>query len=286
MSDNRPIAVFDSGLGGLTVVRALRRRLPAESLVYFGDTARVPYGIKSSQTISRFAAEIVQFLLSFDPKAVVVACNTASAVALDSLREQFDLPIWDVIEPGARLAAEHSWRGPIGLLATEATVASDAYPRAIRRHNPGARVLAQPAPLLVPLVEEGRPGDHPIVALAIEEYLAPVLDRAKAAGGPLAGLLLGCTHYPLLADAIGRALGDGIALIDSAEQTANVLATELPRLGMAAEPVADAVGTLTCLVSDNADRFARIGSRFLGETIERVTWVGPDEFFASAQRKQ
>ncbi|MDD4889756.1 MAG: glutamate racemase [Phycisphaerae bacterium] len=283
MPDQRAIVVFDSGVGGLTVARAIRRRLPAESLVYFGDTARVPYGIRSSPTITRFACEIVRFLVKFQPKALVIACNTVSAVALDALREQFDLPIWDVIEPGARLAAIHSWRGPIGLLATTATVASDAYPRAIRRHNPGARVVAQPAPLLVPLVEEGWPADHPIVRLAIDEYLKPVLEKTRGTGTPPVGMLLGCTHYPLLADTIRAALGEGVELIDSAEQTANVLADELPKLGLEAAPQPGTRGSLTCLVTDNADRFAEVGSRFLGEPIERVTYIGPDEFFAAQQ---
>ena len=286
MADNRPIAVFDSGLGGLTVVRAFRAKLPAESLIYFGDTARVPYGIKSSPTICRFAMEIVTFLMQFNPKAIVVACNTASAVALDELREQFALPIWDVIEPGARLAAELSWKGTVGLLATEATVASDAYPRAIRRHNPGARVVSHAAPLLVPLVEEGRPLDHPITRMAIEEYLGPVLSKTRALGGEPAAVLLGCTHYPLLAPAIRQVLGSDIALIDSGEQTAGVLAEELPRLGLEASSDGQGTrrGSLTCIVSDNADRFAAVGTRFLGEPIENVRYVGPDEFYEAQSR--
>ncbi len=292
LSDARPIAVFDSGLGGLTVVRSIRRRLPGESILYFGDTARVPYGIKSSPTVTRFAVEIVRFLLPLDPKAVVVACNTASAVAMPALSARFDLPIWDVIEPGARAAARAARRGPVGLLATEATVASEAYPRAIRRVCPDAEVHCQAAPLLVPLAEEGRAADDPIVRLAVRGYLAPLLDGDGRGGRRLAAVLLGCTHYPLLAGAIRAELGDGIELIDSAEQAAGVLGEQLAARGLEAAPGAGPgsaggagerrpAGTLTCLVSDNAERFARIGSRFLGEPIEQVRYVGPDEFFAA-----
>ncbi|MCG3180060.1 MAG: Glutamate racemase [Phycisphaerae bacterium] len=276
MADNRPIAVFDSGLGGLTVVRAIRRRLATESIIYFGDTARVPYGIKSSPTVSRFAVEIVRYLARFEPKAVVVACNTASAIAMETLADRFDLPMFNVIDPGAREGARISRRGAVGLLATEATVASEAYPRAIGRLVPGARVLAQAAPLLVPLAEEGRDGDDPIVRLAIRDYL----DKLRAQNGRLAGLLLGCTHYPLFRDAIAAEAGADIEVVDSADATATMLAGELPAAGLAAG--ADGPGELHCLVSDNPQRFGRVGSRFLGEPIEEVTYVGPDEFFAVA----
>ncbi|HUO51035.1 MAG TPA: glutamate racemase, partial [Gemmatimonadaceae bacterium] len=185
-----PIGVFDSGLGGLTVVHELRRQLPAERLIYFGDTARVPYGPKSPDTVRRYAAEITEWLIAQGVKAVVVACNTATAHALPMLRERFPLPVIGVIEPGARAAVRASASGRIGVIGTSGTIASGAYERAIRALRPGAEVTSRACPLFVPLVEEGWL-DTPATRLVADEYLRPLAEHGCDA------LVLGCTHYPL-----------------------------------------------------------------------------------------
>jgi glutamate racemase len=208
-----PIAIFDSGLGGLTVVRAVRDLLPAESLAYFGDTARLPYGTKSAATVHRFTRQCLGFLMNFAPKLLVVACNTASALALEELKHEFPVPVIGVLEPGAaaaaRLAADSASSLPrqIGLIATEATVASGAYPAAVARLDLRLHVVSRACPLLVPMIEEGREPDDPIVRLVLEEYLRPFEQLHVAA------LILGCTHYPLLAPAIGGVLGPGVKLV-------------------------------------------------------------------------
>jgi glutamate racemase len=270
-----PIGIFDSGLGGLTVVRAIRRRLPNESVVYFGDTARVPYGIKSGDTIIRFAAEDCEFLGRYDPKFIIVACNTASAVALPSLSRRFRQPILGVIEPGARAAAEVCGDRPIGILGTEATISSGAYRRAIERRIPGATVIERACPLLVPLVEEGRRPDDPLVRLAVAEYLAPL--QAADVGS----VVLGCTHYPLLKEAFADVLGPDVALVDSAEAVADEVAYLLSSYRML-ESSGDAVQRF--FVSDNPDRFRDVGRRFLGEDLAHVTLVSQDEFLKAPKR--
>jgi len=270
---SRPIGIFDSGLGGLTVVRAIRRRLPAESIVYFGDTARVPYGIKSGRTVTRFAVEDCEFLCRHDPKFIVAACNTASAAALAALEERFTMPLCGVIEPGAAEAVSVSRGRPIGIMATEATVASGAYRRAILGMAPDATLVEQACPLLVPLVEEGRlPGDR-LVDLALREYLAPL----KEAG--VGTVVLGCTHYPLLGDAIAGVLGSGVALVDSAEAVAREVAARLAAQGLAE---ADGPGDVRFFVSDNPERFRDVGERFLGQAIPLVSQVAPEDFFAAS----
>jgi len=286
---SRPIGIFDSGLGGLTVVRAVRRRLPAESIVYFGDTARVPYGIKSGQTITRFAEEDGAFLSRFDPKFIVVACNTASATAIPSLSGRFRQPVCGVIEPGARVAVAAARGRPIGVIGTEATINSGAYRIAIHRHLPGAWIVEKACPLLVPLVEEGRPPDDPIVRAVLAEYLGPMCEAG------VGSIVLGCTHYPLLRDAIARAVGPDVALVDSADAVAEEVAARLAAEGLQ-EPVAGAnrsadadlseatdLPTLRMFVSDNPDRFRRIGCRFLGTEISEVSLVTPEDFFATPQ---
>ena len=262
-----PIGVFDSGLGGLTVVRAVRRRLPAEAIVYFGDTARVPYGIKSGPTVTRFAMEACSFLLQHGPKCIVAACNTASATALPALADHIHVPLCGVIEPGAAQAVAVADGRPIGVIATEATVASGAYRRAIHRLQPDATVLEHACPLLVPLVEEGRPPDDPIVRLALREYLAPL-----AAAG-VGTVVLGCTHYPLLAGAMADVLGPDVTLVDSAEAVAARVAERLEADGHLA---AAGRGNTRFFVSDHPDRFRIVGSRFLGTPAEPVTLVPPE----------
>jgi len=270
----QPIGIFDSGLGGLTVVRAIRDRLPAESIVYFGDTARVPYGTKSGETVARFACEDCEFLCRYDPKFIVVACNTASAAALPALSRRFRLPILGVIEPGARAAEAVGDGRPIGILGTERTIASGAYRRAIERRLPGTRLVERACPLLVPLVEEGRgPGD-PIVRAALAEYLQPMVEAGVGA------VVLGCTHYPLLKDGFAEALGPGVRLVDSAEAVADEVAYLLTTYGLR-EP--SGRGDLRLLVSDNPERFQAVGRWFLGDEMPPVTHVSPEDFFGGAR---
>ncbi len=267
--DDRCIGVFDSGLGGLTVVRELRQRLPAEHVIYFGDTARVPYGSKSSQVVTLFARQISEFLLRFDPKLIVVACNTASATALPDLEKRLDVPVLGVVRPGAREAVRIADGRPIAVIATEATINSDAYRRAIQALQPGTQVHQRACPLFVPAVEEGRASDDPIVAALAEEYLSPLRQLSPGV------LVLGCTHYPLLRTAIAHAMGDGVSLVDSAQQTAESVAAELARRD--ALTARRSPGNLTCYVSDNPQRFREIGQRFLGHPVVSVTSISLEE---------
>lgn len=267
---NGPIAVFDSGLGGLTVVRALRRWLPEENVVYFGDTARVPYGHKSRETVTRFAAENCRFLMRFNPKCIVAACNTVSAVALPHIADQFPLPVLGVVEPGAAQAIAARQRGGVmAVLGTEATIASNAYRTAITQLDPRAAVVQIACPLFVALVEEGRRADDPLVRLTVADYLEPVLRLDPAV------VVLGCTHYPMIRPAIERFFGPACAVVDSADATA----TQVRRLLAGDNALSTGVetGRLLCYVSDNPQRFQAVGSHFLGEAIKDVVRVCPEE---------
>lgn len=280
MSSDAPILVLDSGLGGLTVARALHARLPHERVLYFGDTARLPYGSKSAETVRQFVRQIIRFAAPWLPKHVVIACNTASALALPDLRGEFPgLPISGVIEPGARAAVEAAGNVPfpvIGVLATEATVRSRAYERAIQRRRHRARVLQKPAPLLVPIIEEGRDDDDPLVSLALQQYLAPLLDRG------IQVLVLGCTHYPLLRNVLRRAIPSSVSVIDSAERCAEDVARRLGSAGSLAEPAGDPPRDwLRCFVTDDPARFQRLAERFLGATMPAPTRVPPDDLYAT-----
>ncbi|HEU5217609.1 MAG TPA: glutamate racemase, partial [Gemmatimonadales bacterium] len=219
-----PIGIFDSGLGGLTVAHAIFERLPHDSTIYFGDTARVPYGPKSADTVRRYSLEIMEWLLSERVKAIVVACNTSTAHALEALRAASPVPVIGVIEPGARAAVAAAGGLPIGVIGTSGTIGSGAYEREIRRLTPGTAVIARPCPLFVPLVEEGW-FDHPATRLIAEEYLAPLTD------GGIGSLVLGCTHYPLLKPLLQEVVGPRVALIDSAEETARAVETALVAAG-------------------------------------------------------
>lgn len=272
--DSRCIGVFDSGIGGLTVVRELRRRLPNENLVYFGDTARVPYGIKSGETVTRFAREDCEFLLRFDPKLIVVACNTASAAALPALEDWLSLPMCGVVEPGAKEAVLAARGHTIAVIATEATIASDAYRRAMKRYDAGARVVQRPCPLFVTLAEEGRPCDDAIVRAVVRDYLESVVRLDPRV------MVLGCTHYPLLKSAIAEVTGPGIRLVDSGEQTARSVVERLTSDGLLTER--EEAGALHCYVSDNPQRFRELGQRFLDHPIVNVTWVSPEQFLAGS----
>src|SRR5262245_17082260 len=205
--NDQPIGIFDSGVGGLTVYRAIRRRLHKEKIIYLGDTARIPYGTRSPSTVRRYAHQDASFLLKYGVKLLVVACNTISSVALDMLRKNFSVPILGVIEPGARHAVRQTRKGRVGVIATEATVESGAYKKAIQHIDPDIEVFSQPCPLFVALAEEGW-SDHRATRLIAAEYLAP-LQMAN-----IDTLVLGCTHYPILKETIQHIIGDGVTLID------------------------------------------------------------------------
>ncbi len=264
MSGNaRPIGIFDSGLGGLTVFRAIREQMPDESLVYFGDTARVPYGTKSAETVTRFSREIIEFLVGCDVKAVVAACNSASALALRALQAAYPLPIVGVIQPGAALAVALSTSRRIGVIGTRATINSGAYERAIAAREPGATVLGRACPLFVSLVEEGWT-DTPATRLIAETYLAPLRGRVDV-------VVLGCTHYPLLKPLIAELMGPETALVDSAESCAHELARVLDEHELRAPPHAGAGERF--YVSDAPEMFAELGARFLGRPVDGVRRV-------------
>lgn len=258
--DERPIGVFDSGVGGLTVVKELRNLLPAEDVVYFGDTARVPYGNKSIPVIRRFSLEIARFLESMRVKMLVIACNTATALALEYLKRQTDLPIVGVIEPGVR-AAVNAGNGRIGVIGTSATIRSEAYQSRLRRFRPQDVILAKSCPLLVPLVEENLL-DAPITRTALEMYLS---DWREAG---IDALILACTHYPLLKPLIEEFFGGKVRLIDSAMETAREVAELLAARRFQAPP--DRTGSEEFYVSDSPENFIAIGSTFLGRPLERV----------------
>ena len=255
-----PIGVFDSGLGGLTVAHAIMRQLPAESLIYFGDTARVPYGPKSPDTVRRYSREISAFLIEQGVKAIVVACNTATAHALPALRDELEVPVIGVVEPGARAAVRATRSGHIGVIGTAGTIRSQAYVRAIHAENPDVRVTALACPLFVPLVEEGWT-NHEAAHLIAEEYLAPFVKDA------IDTLVLGCTHYPLLKPLIGEIVGRSVRLIDSAEETAADARRMLADNDLSA---ADGEGEYRFIASDDPQQFLTLGRRFLGSAIERV----------------
>jgi glutamate racemase len=278
MSSASPIVVLDSGLGGLTVVRALLKTLPAEQIVYFGDTARLPYGTKSAATVATFVSQIISYLLPLSPKHVVMACNTATALALPATRCAFPgLPISGVIEPGAKAAVAAA--GPkqqpvIGVIATEATIRSNAYAKAIHRRRQMARLMQQATPLLAPMVEEGRKSDDPLVLLALKQYLDPMLKLAD-----IDVLVLGCTHYPLIKDAVIATVGPSVSVIDSAEQCAQDVAHRLRSRNLTAEPDADHAVPPKCFVTDDAPRFGKLAERFLGMSLPKPVWVPPEELY-------
>lgn len=258
--DNRPIGVFDSGLGGLTAVRELQRLLPGEDIIYFGDTARVPYGGRSRDTLVRYARQDVAFLRTFDLKAIVIACGTVSTTALDVLTEENDIPIWGVVEPAAEAAARSTKNGLVGLIGTQATIRSGAYERRIAAEAPGVRVLSRACPLFVPLVENGRfrPGD-PVIETVAREYLEPL----RATG--IDTLILGCTHYPLLTEIIADIMSPGVTLIDSGAAAARVLRQTLSDRGALAQRDH---GTLTLYASDRPEDFGALAGQFLRWPLE------------------
>ncbi len=260
---NQPIGIFDSGIGGLTVFRAVRELLPNESLIYLGDTARVPYGTKSAPTVTQYSTENTEFLLSKGVKAVVAACNTASAYAVPALQEMFKVPIIGVLEPGAAQAVAQSRSGRIGVIGTAGTVGSGAYEVALKRHSPDITVLSAPCPLFVPLVEEGWL-DRPETESIAREYLQPLL------AAEIDTLILGCTHYPLLMPVIQKVVGDDVQLIDSAHAAATALQELLEQQDLLND-VAKKGDQF--YVTDSPDRFQRVGEIFLGRALENVRKV-------------
>ncbi len=267
--NEQPIGVFDSGLGGLTVVKQLQRILPNERLVYFGDTARIPYGTKSKWLIQRFAMEDALFLLEFDIKLLVVACNTASSSALPLLQSRLDIPVVGVVLPGAEAAVASTRNKKIGVIGTSATINSESYTHSIKNLMPEAQVLGQPCPLLVPLVEEGWLDDE-VTVLTLKKYLKPLMDFGVDT------IILGCTHYPLLQPVIQRIVGPEVTLIDSGKETARAvqhILKDLELLNMEEKKVEHQY-----FVSDNPQAFSRIGSLFLGKRLSNVKRIDFDRF--------
>jgi glutamate racemase len=264
-ADNRAraIGVFDSGIGGLTVLKALVDALPTEDFIYLGDTARLPYGTKSAEVILRYSRENTEFLLAKGIKLLVVACNTASAVALHEIARDTIVPVIGVIEPGARAAAAASRNGKIGVIGTEATITSGAYTRALQQLRPGVEIYTRACALLVPLVEEGWT-DNPIA----EQTVAYYLEGLRTSG--IDTLLLGCTHYPLLREIFGRVLGPGVRLVDSATATASVVGERLAELRLGR---IRGIGSQSFFVTEIPERFVRVGRRFLGPQVESAVRI-------------
>jgi glutamate racemase len=256
--NSAPIGIFDSGIGGLTVARAIYERLPAESTIYFGDTARVPYGPKSPETVTRYSLEILHWLLEQGVKAVVVACNTSTAHALRTLQQTTPVPVLGVIKPGARAAIAEGRGGPIGVIGTAGTIASDAYKRAIQALAPGLPVVQRACPLFVPLVEEGW-FDHPAAELIAVDYLRTLREAC------VRSLVLGCTHYPLLKPLLQRVMGPEVRLIDSGQATAYALEGILAEKSLEAPP--QSATHHRFVVSDDEARFRQVGARFIGERL-------------------
>ena len=270
--DMRPIGVFDSGLGGLTAVRALWQILPEEHLIYFGDTARVPYGSKSKETVTRYSQQIVRFLQTQQVKAIVVACNTASAYALDELEKEIDIPIIGVVKPGARVAAQTTRNGRIGVIGTAGTVGSGIYTTYIRQIRPEVEVIGKACPLFVPLVEEGLWQD-PVTDEIAMRYLSELIDIG------IDTLILGCTHYPLIRSTVGKVMGDHVTLVNPAYETARELKELLMDQGLF-NPVPPSLGTnkYRFYVSDGADRFMHFANSIIKYGILSAKIINIEEY--------
>jgi glutamate racemase len=257
------IGIFDSGLGGLTVAQQVMQALPREHLIYLGDTARYPYGNKSAEIVRRYALEDAQFLADKGVKMLVVACNTVSSTAMDVLREHFGIPIVGVIEPGAQRAAAQTRNHKVGVIGTEATIGSGAYTRALKRLLPGVEVYTRACPLFVPLAEEGWVDNE-----VAERTAAAYLNSLRRSG--IDTLLLGCTHYPLLEDVIGRVMGKNVKLVDSARTTAAAVAETLRTNGLGRRR---GEGSISFFVTDTPDRFVKVGARFMGQKVESAVRI-------------
>lgn len=267
-----PIGVFDSGVGGLTVFREIMRQMPNEKIVYFGDTARVPYGSKSRETVTRFSEQIVRFLQTFQVKTIVVACNTASAYALDTLEKKLDIPIIGVVKPGAKVAAETTKNGRIGVIATEATIGSGIYSQYIRQLNRNVTIYGKACPLFVPLVEEGLLQD-PVTEEIARRYLAELIDT------DIDTLILGCTHYPLIRSTLAGVVGDKVTLVNPAYETAVELKDMLKKLELLNEET-PGLGSdrYQFYVSDKADKFVRFANSIIKYGILSAKTIHIEEF--------
>lgn len=272
MDRNASIGVFDSGVGGLTVMKEIMHQIPNEKIVYFGDTARVPYGNKSRETITKFSRQIVRFLQTHEVKAIVVACNTASAYALDELEREVDIPMIGVIKPGAKVASEVTVNGKIGVIGTEGTISSSIYPRYIKEINKDVTVIGKACPLFVPLVEEGLWRD-PVTDEIAKRYLTELIDI------DIDTLVLGCTHYPLIRETVGKIMGEGVNLVNPAYETArelkellikeNMLRTQEPRLGD---------NQYQFYVSDSSEKFKRFANSIIKYGILSAKMVNIEEY--------
>lgn len=259
--NSSPVGVFDSGIGGLTVLKEIHRALPNEGTLYLGDTARVPYGIRSPETVTKYAFENTDFLVGRGIKLLIIACNTVSAVSLDKVAGSLSMPVIGVIEPGARAAVMATRNKRVGVIGTEATINSNAYTKAIRSFDADIEVISLPCPLFVPLVEEGFT-DNDIAAMAANNYLSGM----KGMG--IDTLVLGCTHYPLLKNVISSVMGKDITLIDSATETVKELKRMIEETGME-NSISDKI-IRRFYVTDSPERFIKVGERFLGQRIEHI----------------
>ncbi len=269
---NAPIGVFDSGVGGLTVAREIMRQLPNERIVYFGDTARVPYGNKSKETVTRFSRQIVRFLQMQNVKAIVVACNTASAYALDELEQEVDIPIIGVVKPGAKTAIEATHNGKIGVIATQATIGSGIYKRYIEENDTGVSVIEKACPLFVPLVEEGL-WEDPVTDEIARRYLSELIDI------DIDTLILGCTHYPLIRSTVGKIMGDKVTLVNPAYETARELKELLEKENLESDKRPE-LGTelYRFFVSDAAEKFQKFANSIIPYGILSAKTINIEEF--------
>ncbi len=267
MEKEKPVGVFDSGIGGLTVVKRLTTTLPNESIVYFGDTARVPYGSKSNEVVIEYSLQDADFLINKNVKAIVVACNTASSIALDILKKKYSVPVIGMIEPGAKLALQKTKSGKIGVIGTNATINNKAYSTELKKRNSAIEVFEKACPLFVPLAEEGWI-DHQATFLIAEEYLKELKEKE------IDTLILGCTHYPILAGVIQKVMGEKVTLIDSGVAAAEIVREELERIGFFTN--SNAIGNQSFYVSDIPLRFKEVAERFLGKEIKDITKVDLD----------
>lgn len=269
---NAPIGVFDSGVGGLTVAREIMRQIPNERIVYFGDTARVPYGSKSQETVTRFSKQIVRFLQTHQVKTIVVACNTASAYALDTLEKEIDIPIIGVVKPGAKVAARVTRNGKIGVIATEATIGSGIYSNYIKKQNANATIYGKACPLFVPLIEEGLLQD-PVTDEIARRYLAELIDI------DIDTLILGCTHYPLIRSTVGKIMGDGVTLVNPAYETASELKKLLESKDLLNDtPPELGTNQYEFYVSDGAEKFKQFANSIIKYGILSAKTINIEEY--------
>ena len=276
MNRENPIGVFDSGVGGLTVVKRLNQYLPNENIIYFGDTARVPYGNKSNETVIEYAVQDAEFLISKNVKMIVVACNTASSVALEHLNEKFDIPIIGMIEPGAKMALEYTRNGKIGVIGTYATINNHAYGKKLLAMKRNLEVKEKACPLFVPLAEEGL-ANHPATKLIAEEYLKEMRESG------IDTLILGCTHYPILAETIKEVMGEGVRLIDSGKAAAREVEQYLTGRGL--RNTSNSIGRNEFYVSDIQTKFEEIAKLFLGKELDYFAKIDLEERGISKEKR-